>query len=344
MVAVKASEVDRAVKSRRPEIAVLLFYGSDSGRVSERARAAAEAAASDPADPFSLVRLDGDLLSDEPVRLVEEVATFGMFGGRKAVWVRPTSRNIAPAVAACLDAPPGDTLVVVEAGDLSRGAPLRALCEASPRALALPSYADEARDVGQLVADMLAEHGLRIGGPARQLLVESLGGDRLASRGEIEKLALYAAGQAEVGIEDVEAVVSDVSAMAVDSAIDAAFLGQVAALDESLSQLEAHAVAPGQIMALALRHAVQLLAATAAREEAGSTEEGLRTWRGLHFRRRAAVARQVETWGAGRTAEALARIQAAMLETRRMPALAGVLAGRALMAVAETARRGSRRA
>ena len=53
------------------------------------------------------------LLLDEPTRLIEEAATFGMFGGRKAIWVRPTSRNIAPAVKACLDAPANDTLIVV---------------------------------------------------------------------------------------------------------------------------------------------------------------------------------------------------------------------------------------
>ena len=342
MVAVKAGEVDRAVGTRRPEIAVLLFYGADAGRITERAKAAAESAASDPADPFSLVRIDGDALADEPTRLIEEVATFGMFGGRKAVWVRPTSRNIAAAVKACLEAPPNETLVVVEAGDLARNAPLRALCEGSPRALALPSYADEGRDLGQLVTDMLGQRGLRISGPARQLLVDSLGGDRLASRGEIEKLALYAAGQTEVGVEDVEAVVSDVSALAVDAAIDAAFLGQIPALDENLSQLEAHAVAPAQILALALRHAAQLLAATAARGASGRSEDGLQAWRGLHFRRRAAVVRQIEIWRSEEVTDIVGRLQAAVLDTRRLPGLAASLTSRVLLGVAETARRRGR--
>ncbi|MBM0207052.1 hypothetical protein JNW90_31690 [Micromonospora sp. STR1s_5] len=142
----QGGDVDRAVASRRSEVNLLLFYGPDAGRVAERARAAAQAAVTDRADPFQLIRIDGDSLAEEPTRLIEEASTFGMFGGSRAIWVRPTGRNIAGAVSACLDVALVDTLVVVEAGDLAKNSPLRVACEGSPRALALPCYADEGRE------------------------------------------------------------------------------------------------------------------------------------------------------------------------------------------------------
>ena len=100
----------------------------------------------DPNDPFALARLEGEDLAAEPSRLVEEAQTIPLFGGRRAVWVKAGSRNIAPAVEALLAAPDSECRVVIEAGDLRRNAPLRALCERAKNAAALPCYADNERD------------------------------------------------------------------------------------------------------------------------------------------------------------------------------------------------------
>src|SRR5918995_1711386 len=117
MVAVKAGDVEGALKRADPLTPVLLFYGPDAGLVAERARAAAERAVDDPADPFQLIRLDGDVLAADPARLADEGATIGLFGTRRAIWVKPTGRAIAPAVEAALEAPLQDTVIVIEAGD-----------------------------------------------------------------------------------------------------------------------------------------------------------------------------------------------------------------------------------
>lgn len=340
MVAVKAGDVDRAVTQRRPDVALLLFYGPDAGRATERAKAAAHAAVSDPADPFQLIRMDGDTLADQPTRLVEEASTFGMFGGRRAIWVRPTSRNIVSAVVACLDVALVDTLVVVEAGDLAKGSPLRVACEASPRALALPCYGDEDRDVTVVIGEALRRHGLAIDADARELLAESLGGDRLATRGELEKLALYVHGRSSITVDDVEAVISDVSGPSIDAAIDAAFLGDRKELEQALAQLARSGTAPGTVVALAIRHAIALLGATARLQSGQDVDGTLRTWRGLHFRRKQAVIRQMKAWSPERVATALGRLQAASLAGRQSAALADAAAAQALLALTSRARSG----
>src|SRR5215212_8093787 len=232
MAAIKAHEVEAALRGRHPDVSVLLFYGPDAGLVAERARAAAERAVDDPADPFQLVRVDGDALAADPARLIDEASTIGLFGGNRAVWVRPTSRNLTPALDLVLKADPiRDALVVIEAADLNRSSPLRTVCERSPRALALPCYPDRDRDLGALIDGTLREAGLTIGREARSYLLDNLGGDRLATRGELAKLALYAHGQREVTIQDIDAAVSDVSGLMLDAVVDAAFLGRRAAGD-----------------------------------------------------------------------------------------------------------------
>ena len=338
MTAVKAGDVDRALASRGPDVNLLLFYGPDAGRATERARNAARAAVQDPDDPFQLIRLDGDAVADAPGRLVEEATTFGMFGGRRAIWVRPTSRSVAPAVAACLEASLVDTLVVIEAGDLSKGAPLRVACEQSPKALALPCYGDEGRALTDVIAETLRAHGLSVAADARALLADSLGGDRLATRGELDKLALYAHGRDTVTLADVEAVVSDVSGASFDAAIDAAFCGDRVGLDAALSSLAAAGTSPVASIAIAIRHALTLLAVVARMGGSGRVESVLPTWRGLHFRRKAAATRQLQIWEEEDVAAALRRLDEAALATRRNGALADEEASQALFAIAARAR------
>jgi DNA polymerase-3 subunit delta len=142
MVAVKAGDVAGVLRKPDPRALVFLVYGPDTGLVNERARLIVERSVEDPADPFQLIRLDGDVIAADPARLVDEAGTIGLFGARRAIWVKATSKNIAPAVDAVLGAPVQDTVVVIEGGDLAKSAPLRTLCEKSPRALALPCYAD----------------------------------------------------------------------------------------------------------------------------------------------------------------------------------------------------------
>ena len=133
MVALKTGDIESFVARPDPARAVVLVFGPDAGLVSERVDAIVKASVDDPNDPFALVRLDGDTLASDPARLVDEATTVPLFGGRRAIRVRAGSRNIVPAVEAVLAAPLRDCRVVIEAGDLKRGAPLRNAVRDAPR-------------------------------------------------------------------------------------------------------------------------------------------------------------------------------------------------------------------
>ena len=339
MVAVKARDVEGALKRRDARTPVLLVFGPDTGLVSERARAAAESSVDDPADPFQLIRLDGDVIASDPARLADEASTIGLFGARRAIWVKPTTRNIAPALEAALGAPLQDTVIVIEAGDLAKSSPLRVLCERSPKALALPCYPDSDRDLASVVDETLRAAELTIGRDARAVLVASLGGDRLATRGELAKLTLYAHGRREVTAKDIDAVISDVSSLAVDTVVDAAFAGDGNAVDEGFQRLCAEGTAPSVIFGAMLRHAFALIAARIDVEGGRGVTEVAGSWRGLHFRRKDAVTRQLATWRAATLAPVVDKLQAAVLDSRRSPDLGTALASRGLLDIAAAARR-----
>ena len=179
MVALKGADIDRFVAKPDPGRPVVLVYGPDTGLVRERAAALIKASVDDPSDPFMLARLEADDIAGEPGRLVEEANTIPLFGGRRAVWVKAGTRNFAAAVEALTAAAPPDCRVVIEAGDLRRSAPLRAICERAKNAAALPCYVDDERTLALLIDDEMRAAGITISPDARAALLPLLGGDRL---------------------------------------------------------------------------------------------------------------------------------------------------------------------
>jgi len=340
MVALKASDIDRFMARPDPARPIVLVFGPDAGLVRERAEALIRVSIDDPKDPFQLARLDGDDLASEPTRLVEEANTIPLFGGRRAVWVKGGSRNFAPAVEALIGAASPDCRVVIEAGDLRRSAPLRALCERAKNAVALPCYADSERDLVRLIDTEMREAGLTISAEARAALVPLLGGDRLASRHEIGKLALFARGKAEVGIDDVMAVVADASTLALDGLIDAAFAGRTGELEVQLGKARTAGTSPGTIVSAALRQVSQLHRARLAIENGASIGEAAGSMQPfVHFSRKAAVEAALKSWTSARLARAMAQLAEATLEQRRQTSMAEAIAQRALLSLAVNARR-----
>ena len=340
MVALKASEIEKFLARPDPARPIVLVFGPDAGLVRERAEALVRASIDDPKDPFQLARLDGDDLASEPTRLVEEANTIPLFGGRRAVWVKAGSRNFAPAVEALVAAASPDCRVVIEAGDLKRTAPLRALCERAKNVVALPCYADTERDLVRLIDDELREAGLAISPEARAALVPLLGGDRLASRHEIAKLALFARGQEQVELDDVMAVVADASTLALDGLIDAAFAGRTNELEVQFGKARTAGTSPGTIVSTALRQVTQLHKARLAVDDGASVSEATGVIQPfVHFSRKAAVETALRSWTSARLERAMAQLAEALLESRKQAGLADVIAQRTLLSLAVNARR-----
>jgi DNA polymerase-3 subunit delta len=270
-----------------------------------------------------------------------------LFGGRRAVWIKAGSRNFAAAVELVLATPPRDCRVVIEAGELRRTAPLRVICEKSKVAAAVPCYADGERELGRLVDEEMRAAGLNVAPEARAALVGLIGGDRAASRSELNKLALYAHGKDRVSLDDVLAVVTDASALALDGLLDATFSGRMADTETLFARALAAGVSSGTILSAALRHVVQLHKARLA-VEAG---DDIRRAVGVfipppHFSRNAAIESALKAWTSERLARAMEVLAEAMHESRKLRApideLADPLAQRALLSVAVQARRRER--
>ena len=341
MTAIKTTEIDRFIAKPNPAQPVVLVYGPDAGLVRERVDALVRASVDDPADPFALARIDSEELSANPGRLADEANTVPLFGGRRAVLLRVNSRhNIVPSIEVVLETPPRDCRIVVEAGELRKTAPLRALFEKAKAGAALACYPDDAKAVSSLIDEEMREAKLTLASDARAALAALLGGDRLASRSELRKLALYVQGKDRIELADVMAVVSDASDQALDGVIDAAFAGNTREVENEFGKARGSGSSPAAIVSAAIRQVANLHKMKLAVDDGDSIEFAM--MRGappVHFTRKKDVEAALRAWTQPRLLRAMQQLADASLEARRNAALAETIAHRTLLSIAMGTRR-----
>lgn len=336
MVQIKAADADRFLARPDATARVILIYGSAEGLVAERAERFAAAVLGEDGDPFAHVCLDSSAIADDPGRLADEANAVPLFGGRRVITVQLSgARSIQAAVEAVLAAPPVDSWVVIAAGDQRKGSALRKLCETHPRAAAIACYADSDSDLDRLIDEETRRAGLTIGADARTALKGLIGADRMASRSEVVKLCLYAADAGTITVDDVRAVIGDAAASDMDDVLDAAALGDAAALDRGFRRLRAGGVPGAVVVGAAQRHFNFLQKARAACD-AGATPDAVvaRASPPVFFQRRNAVMREIALWSAPAIDAALTRLDQALLDSRMRAAIADEVVSQALQSVA----------
>ncbi|WP_026615299.1 DNA polymerase III subunit delta [Ensifer aridi] len=343
MSEVKSHEFDNFLQRSAASYRLFLLYGPDRGLVSERAGQLAGAFGIPLDDPFAVVKLDATQLQGAG-GVLDEVNAIGLFGGEKLVWVRGASaeKGLAEALQILAAEPPAGSRLVIEAGDLKKGAALRKVGEANRTVASIACYSDDVRSLHALIDKELSEAGLRISPAARERLVDALGGDRMASRNELRKLALYCRGKEIVDEEDVLGIVGDASAISVDDAVDAVLQGDTDALLHAMKKITTSKTPPFLVLQACLRQFQQLdvmrAEMDASRQSAGQVIASL--GRGLHFRRKPIVEAALKHWTAPAIRRELSRLQATIYQSRARQSLEESLVIQNLLAITiQSARR-----
>jgi DNA polymerase-3 subunit delta len=325
MAEIKSHEFDRFAEKPVERFRMFVVYGPDRGLVSERASLIASKTGIDANDAFSSLKLNVGDLQGDPGRLLDEVNAIGLFGGEKLVWVKgeANEKALVDALQVLNETPPQSAFLIIEAGDLKKGTGLRKIAEASRDIAIIPCYADDARALNALIDHELAQDELRIAPAARQRLIESLGGDRIASRNEIRKLGLYCRGKSVIEEEDVLAIIGDASAISADDAVDAILKGDRNAFFHATQKIVSSKTPIFLVLQGCLRQ-FQLLDQMRAEMDEKKLQAGqvMQTLgRHIHFRRKPIIERALRTWQPAAIAREMNRLQAAILQSRQRQSL-----------------------
>jgi DNA polymerase-3 subunit delta len=335
MTEIKSHEFEGFLQTATRRNRLFVVYGPDRGLVSERAVQIAAKTGVDLADPFSLVKLDVSDLHNDAGRLIDEANAIGLFGGSRLVWIRGAAneKSVVDGLQAIAGNPPETAFLIIEAGDLKKTAALRKLAEGHRAIAAIPCYADDTRALNSLVDQELSTENLRLTPAARHMLLELLGGDRIASRNEVRKLALYCRGLETIDEQHVVDVIGDASAVSADDAVDAVLKGDLAAFLHATQKIVASKTSIFLVLQGCLRQ-FQLLDVMRAEmdEKRLPATQVLQTHgRHLHFRRKPTIEQALRTWNPDAISREMNRLQTAVLQTRRRTSLEDSIAMQTLL-------------
>lgn len=305
MTALKGRDIERFLA--RPDLSegVVLVYGPDAGLVRENAAAI-------------ILQLGGsattlDMASSEPGDLTVEAKTPSLFGERRIIRVRGTSRGLAEEVKGLLEDSAG-SVTIIEAGNLTPKDTLRSSVEAARLGRALPCYGDTDETILRLLEQSFAEAKIELDQGVSVALRDVLGSDREVTRREIEKLVLYARETRKLTRADVSLLVADSASSALDEIADSIGTGHLDQLEVSLTRALTSNVDPQRILAVVTQHFGALRRWRTIVDAGRSVRDALDSgWPKPHFSRRNALEQQVRLW----SDKALSEAQAALLQTTK---------------------------
>lgn len=328
-----------------PSIQAVLVYGPDGGLVRERAKTLAKTIVEDLADPFRLVELTATALKADPALLRDEAQAMAFGGGRKVIIVRDATDTLSAALDDFLKNPAGDALIVVEAATLTPRAKLRKAFEAAKNGAALSCYVDDSRALGHVIDETLRGHGLSISRDARAFLMGVLGSDRMVTRGELEKIALYKGDTGgEVSLDDAMACSGDTAAVSLDAVILSATGGDQATLDSALEKAFGEGLQPVAILRMVSRHLQRVHMAQAHMAKGQNADQAMKSLRPpVIFTQADRFRAQLRQWRPDTLTRAMDLVTEAEIDVKTTGMPTQAVCGRALMRVAQAAGRSPRR-
>jgi DNA polymerase-3 subunit delta len=342
---VSPRDIERFLKQPPPELRAALFFGPDEGLVRERAQRLAGTVIDDLDDPFRVVEMSGSAVNADPARLADEANALSLTGGRRLVRLRGAGEGVTEALQTLLEGPNCEALIIIEAGGLAPRSGLRRLLERAATGAAVGCYPDEGRDLIGLIEDGLRGYGLNTDRDVVAYLAANLGGDRMITRSELEKLALYAADAGTVTLDDAVALVGDSASLGLDDTALATADGDHAAVDRAVARLLREGVAPIAILRAVARHFLRLQLAAGLVAAGKSPRDAIAALKPpVFFKHAPRLTAQLRWWPHTGLATALNHLLDAELRCKTTGAPDAAIVSRTLLAIANSAVRARRTA
>jgi DNA polymerase-3 subunit delta len=312
---------------------VVLLHGEDHGMIRDRAGELVRAVAGSLDDPF----LVADLGRESVGQLANEAASLPLTGGRRVVRLREATDAATDQVAAILKGM-APALVVLEAGGLPTRSRLRTLVEAAPDGAAIACYPEEGRALTDTIRGVLAAAGISVDADALTWLSDQLGADRVSTRQEVEKLALYAGPGGRVDLDSAMACVGDMAGLSLDDALFAATEGDVAMTDRALELATAEGATPVGTIRAGLMHLQRLHRVRLTMDDGLGAADAAKAARPpIFFRRVGAFTRALGLWSSAGLMAAMAGLAEAERACKRTGAPDDVLSRNAVLTLARRA-------
>ena len=340
---ISGSRIAPFLQQPNDDIVGLLLFGPEQGLILERSQIVTKTIVRDLSDPFRFSVFSCAALKADPPLLGDQAAQLSMTGGRKVIRIIDANDSISDIFKIVLDSSHSQTLVVAEAGSLTPRSSLRKLFENSTKGAAIGCYEDNANVLQSVITETLNRFGLTVSGETLSYLLSNLGSNRLITRNELEKLALYVSTKPKenggISLHDAMACIGDDAATSIDLIVYAATDGDLQTLDTSLNKAFDDGINSIVLLRAVQRHLQNLHLVISKVTTGFPIDQALTLIRPpIIFKYKTQFKSQLHQWSQDRLARAMALITETEIccKSTGFPANAG--SHRALMRIAQTAR------
>ena len=338
MAILRANEVDRFIKNPPESISGVLVYGPNEGRIAEISTTIVKSVIGSLDDPFNLVFLNEGQLKESPGLLRDEMQALSFTGGRKLIWVKDPGAAFTRQLSGLFGESIGNNLLLVQTGGLKKSSAARKAFESNGRATAIACYEDTPRDLAAVITAKVSQDGKSIDSNAINLLIESVGTDRLLILSEIEKLLLFCADNNAITADDVTGLSGDPVTGNLDELLDMTLIGDTAGCTKRCRFLISSGTQPAQILVMLSNQLTRLQKFRLDIDKGQSAEMIVKSARPpIFFKKQATTKRQLAIWQNQMLDRALQIVFEATLLTRQNADLAESICERALITLSKTA-------
>jgi DNA polymerase-3 subunit delta len=344
-VKVQPARIDALLRRPDPALRAVLIYGPDAGLVQERGAVLAGTVLGGtgrdgPPDPFRVAEILGPDLAKDPARLADEAQALSLTGGRRLIRVREAGDGATDAVKGALAGPKTDSLIVLEAGDLTTRSSLRKLAESSEAVAAVPCYQADPQAIAAFARGLLEEAGKTVDREAEAYLGQVLVTDRQLARREIEKLIAWLGEDRRADLDAVRAVIGDSAEQTLDDLVLAVADGRPEAADRAWRLLSAEGTQPVAVLRALQRHFTRLHLAAAHIAAGLSPDQAMaRLKPPVFFKAQPRVKAQLARWSPARLQAALDRLVDTEAQVKQTGMPAETLCARTLLSLSSATRR-----
>lgn len=341
MVAPAARTVEKFLSAPPHKIDGFLIYGSDAQQGAARAASLCQRIAERSKPPSDVVRLHEADMASDPDRIIIELETRPLFGGRKVIWATGLPPKVQSAIIEAVSRGDLPAALILHAPDIKRTHKITQIFEAADHLAAVPCYGEDEANLSHSLRQFASSLGYELDHEAADLVAARSDFSVLVARSEIEKLATYAGEEKKITLDDVELCLVDQRTAGAAESVDAALSGDGRAAMVSFQRLfgsEGNVVPVLMSLSSSLQ---RLHAIRAAVDQGRPAKDAIAGFRPpIFFKQQQAVASQMSLWSTSALETALARTNAIIQETRLKPQLAEALTADLLLAIARNARKG----
>ena len=186
----KPYQIDALTPRLQKEFAAALVFGTDNAGIQEVAKKI-QAIVIPQKGAFSLITLTPSDLKNNPNRVLEEVNTPDLMGGRRLIWLKEATASHADIMTDFIEKRQTDAFLLITTENLSKSAALRVESEMNPDILVLACYPPEIMDLKRIIQNFALEAKFEFSPEAMDYLIQNTDNNTLILKNELSKIALW---------------------------------------------------------------------------------------------------------------------------------------------------------